>query len=182
MKLKAGDYFPAMHIKNIHGKDVDVPDADAWAHLQFRRYAGCPICNLHLRTFVQRHKEVIEAGIKEIVVFHSGNDELLPYQGEFPFDVIGDPQKKLYRRYGAEKSLSALFNPCAWPAALKGLLVKNKPKMSMMPNGGVLGLPAEFLVDNQGVIKEAHYGRHADDSWSVDEMLKLAAFPPRHST
>jgi hypothetical protein len=42
------------------------------------------------------------------VIFHSSDAELLPYQGRFPFDVIGDPEKALYRRYGVESSISAL--------------------------------------------------------------------------
>jgi hypothetical protein len=32
----------------------DRPDSHHLIHLQFRRYAGCPICNLHLRSFVER--------------------------------------------------------------------------------------------------------------------------------
>jgi peroxiredoxin len=174
MKLKAGENFPPLHVRNVHGTNVSVPNADALVHLQFRRFAGCPVCNLHLRTFIQRHKEVIEGGVREIVVFHSSNGELLPYQGQFPFDVIGDPERKLYRQYGVETAISAILNPGTWPALLKGSLAKNKPKIPMIPNGGILGLPAEFLVDSQGIIKAAHYGRHAGDSWSVDEMLQLA--------
>jgi hypothetical protein len=35
-------------------------------------------------------------------------------------------------------------------------------------------LPADFLVDAQGRVVAAHYGRHADDHWEVDEVLRLA--------
>ncbi len=40
--------------------------------------------------------------------------------------------------------------------------------------GGRSGLPADFLVDGEGVVLAAHYGTHADDSWSVDDVLDRA--------
>lgn len=95
---KAGDVAPALSLLNIHGAKVSIPDPKSkWVHLQFRRFGGCPICNLHLQSFLQRYKEIEAAGIHEVVIFHSPNASLLPYQGKFPFDVVGDPEKIHYR-------------------------------------------------------------------------------------
>ena len=56
-KFKAGDIAPVLSLLNIHGAKVSIPDAKSkWVHLQFRRFAGCPICNLHLQSFLQRYK------------------------------------------------------------------------------------------------------------------------------
>ena len=114
------------------------------------------------------------AGVREVVVFHSSDAELLPYQSEFPFDVIGDPEKALYKRYGVSTSLRAILDPRAWPGAVRGNLRRDKPELKGFPKGGPLGLPADFLIANGGTVAAAHYGRHADDQWSVDEMLSLA--------
>ena len=172
-KLAAGSTFPGKSLKNIHGAGVNVPDSNAkWVHLQLRRFAGCPICNLHLRSFVARHEEIAKAGVREVVVFHSPDESLLPYQGEFPFDVIGDPQKRLYKELGVEASPLALLNPAAWPAILKANLAKNKPKGAI--EGGPLGLPADFLIAPDGKVVASHYGKHAYDQWSVDELLEKA--------
>ena len=172
-KLSAGQKFPAwIAMKNIHGESVSVPDSRGrWTHLQLRRFAGCPICNLHVQSFVVRHAELTAAGIREIVVFHSSDEELLPYQGRFPFDVIGDPQKALYRQYGIETSPLAILNPAAWPAIVKGNLRRDKPAQKGLPKGGPLGLPADFLVSPEGTLSALHHGKHADDQWSVDEVL-----------
>jgi peroxiredoxin len=177
-KLKAGQAFPALHTRTIHGQELAIPDPGRWVHLQFRRFAGCPICNLHLQAFVRRHEEIVGADIVEVVVFHSTDAELLAYQGNFPFAVIGDPLKELYRRYGVETSLAAILHPAAWGAALKGNLSTDKPKMPLMPNGGILGLPADFLVAPDGTLRAAHYGAHADDHWSVDEVIRLGGQAP----
>jgi peroxiredoxin len=175
-QLKAGDTFPNVRLQTIHGRDVAIPDAGyRWVHLQFRRFAGCPICNLHLHSFVERHGDITSAGIHEIVVFHSPNASLLPYQGQFPFDVIGDPEKKLYRQFGVESSIYAILNPGAWKAIVESRRLKDKP--SADPEGGVLGLPADILIAADGKVAASHYGKHAYDQWSVDELLAMVKKP-----
>jgi hypothetical protein len=48
-RFQVGDKAPELNVKNIHGVPLSVPDAgNRLTHLQFRRFAGCPICNLHL--------------------------------------------------------------------------------------------------------------------------------------
>ncbi len=179
-KLIEGQQFPALQTTSIHGKQINIPADNNWVHLQFRRFAGCPICNLHLQSFLHRHQDIKAAGIVEVVVFHSSKAELLPYQGRFPFDVIGDPDKKLYRQYGVTASISAILNLRAWAASLKGNLAKDKPKLPLIPNGGMLGLPADFLIAPDGTIKAVHCGHHAYDQWSVDEVLDLQARGQEH--
>lgn len=172
-KYKAGDAFPPMKLVNIHGVEVTIPNSKSkWIHLQFRRFAGCPICNLHLQSFLKRNSEIEAAGIREVVVFHSPRESLLPYQGKFPFDVIGDPDKKLYAQFGVGTSIFSLLDVRAWPAIVRGNSAKDKPTVD--PEGGVLGLPADFLVNSEGTIVASHYGRHSYDQWSVDELLALA--------
>lgn len=173
MKLKTGDSFPELTLSSIHDAPVPLPDRKSkWVHLQFRRFAGCPICNLHLQTFIKREADLRAAGIHEVVLFHSPKESLLPYQGTFPFDVVGDPEKVQYRRFGVESSVFAILNPKAWPAIFKGNLAKEKPKGG--PEGGPLGLPADFLISPEGRVAASHYGAYASDQWSVDEVLKLA--------
>lgn len=44
----------------------------------------------------------------------------------------------------------------------------------MTGEGGHFGLPADFLFDAQARVVACKYGVHADDQWSVDELLALA--------
>ena len=172
-KFKVGDVVPPMTLMNIHGVAVTIPSAKSkLIHLKFRRFAGCPICNLHLQSFVQRNSEIEAAGIREVVIFHSPKESLLPYQGKFPFDVIGDPEKKLYAQFGVGSSIFAILDVRAWPAIVRGNSAKDKPTAE--PEGGVTGLPADFLINAEGKIVASHYGRHSYDQWSVDELLVLA--------
>jgi peroxiredoxin len=172
-KIKPGDVVGPVKLINIHDKEVDIPAPQTkWTHLQFRRFAACPICNLHLQSFIKRDGEITAKGIREVVVFHSPKESLLPYQGKFPFDVIGDPEKKLYAQFGVGTSIFSILDVRAWPAIVKGNSASDKPKGS--PEGGPFGLPADFLIASDGRVVASHYGRYADDDWSVDELLTLA--------
>jgi peroxiredoxin len=172
-KLKRGERFPPINTKNIHGVPVTVPDAQGrWTHLQFRRFAGCPVCNLHLQDFIHRNDELERAGIHEVVAFHSSNAELLPYQGRFPFDVIGDPEKVLYHRYGVEASLRAILDPRGWKAAIVSNRAKDNPTAGKDKKHGIFGLPADFLISPEGILTDVHYGVYGYDQWAFDKVLQ----------
>ncbi len=174
-----------LHLLGVRGNPIPVPDPESRVHLQFRRFAGCPICNLHLRSFVQRHSEIQEAGIREVVFFHSGADELRPHVADLPFDVIADPDRRYYRRFGVESSPRAVLDPRAWGAILRGMTLTLAGRFrapELRQPGGRLGLPADFLIDTDGHVIAAKYGRHADDQWSVDELLAHARSGPARAS
>jgi peroxiredoxin len=180
-RLEPGDTVSPHQLVAISGAPVNVPDPGQLVHLELRRFAGCPICNLHLRSVVLRKDELAAAGIKEVVVFHSTDEELRKYQAELPVAVIADPDKKLYAEFGVEKSPRAVLNPGAWPGVIRGLgrtlgaAVRGKEKLPpMAPKNGQLGLPGDFLIASDGRVVASKYGAHAYDQWTVDEVLELA--------
>lgn len=170
-KVRRGDTVAPRELPTIAGPHVPLPDSGRVVHLQFRRYASCPICNLHLREFGRRHDEIGAAGIREVVVFHSTAEQLRVFQSELPFDVVPDPARALYRAFGVERSVRALVHPRSWVAAVRGW----RPSLGIRAgNGGHFGMPADFLVAQDGDVLAAHYGAHAYDQWTVDEVLALA--------
>jgi peroxiredoxin len=180
-RLSGGQRVLHRELTSITGNPVRIPD-DRWlVHLQFRRFAGCPVCNLHLRSIVRRHHEILAAGVREIVVFHSTTADLLPHAGDLPFDVIADPDKRLYAEFGVESAPRALLDPRAWFPIVRaiavsawGILRRREAVPPIRPEGGSLGLPADFLIARDGRVIACKYGDHAYDQWSVDELLALA--------
>ncbi len=71
-----GSVVVPRELVGVSGDAVPIPDPDRLIHLQFRRFADCPICNVHLQSIVRRHDEIANAGIREVVVFHSTDEEL----------------------------------------------------------------------------------------------------------
>jgi len=164
------------------GQLVTIPDpAGNFVHLQLRRFAGCPICNLHLRSIVTRHDEIRSHGIREVVVFHSTAAELAKHQADLPFPLIADPERELYRRLGAGRGPGSLLSTRALRAAIAGqtaALGNRSTKRGALgpikPTGGRLGLPADFLIAPDGRVAALKYGQHAYDQWTVDELLDHA--------
>ncbi|MEU5883329.1 peroxiredoxin-like family protein [Spirillospora sp. NPDC047279] len=185
MRLEPGAVIETRELAPVIGRLVTVPGPDRLVHLQFRRFAGCPVCNLHLRSIARRHDEIEAAGVREVVVFHSSADDLREYTGDLPFAVIADPGKRLYREFGVESSHRALLDPRAWGTILRavarttwGTLRRRERSPDLMPAGGRWGLPGDFLIGPDGRVLAVKYGEHAYDQWSVDELLALAAAAP----
>jgi hypothetical protein len=91
-----------------------------------------------------------------------------------PFAVIADPVRKLYKEFGVESSIRSILRPAAWRAAARGFRW-HKVGGALAPRENHLGQPADFLIGADGTVLARKYGVHADDQWSVDEVLELAA-------
>ncbi|MBA8827523.1 peroxiredoxin [Saccharopolyspora lacisalsi] len=181
-RFEAGDAVAPRELTTILGERIRVPDPEALVHLQFRRFAGCPICNVHLRSVAARHDEIVAAGIREVAVFHSSVEDMVPHQAALPFAAVADPGRTLYVALGVESSLWAVLHPRALLAGLRpaALSVVARGKRAGGRTGlargeTALGLPADFLLTPEGLVRAVHYGDHANDQWSVDELLALAA-------
>jgi AhpC/TSA family len=166
-----------LELRSVTGEQIHVPDPERLVHLQFRRFAGCPICNLHLQSIVQRHNEIKAAGIREVAFFHSPADELAKHTAELPFVTVADPDKRYYRQFGVESSPRAILHPRAWGASIRGMALTIRGRFrapTVHQDGGHLGLPADFLIDSNGRVIAEKRGTHAYDQWSVDELLAHA--------
>jgi peroxiredoxin len=172
--LNVGDKVKERKLTTIDGTDVAVPSSDATVHLQFRRFAGCPICSLHMREVARRHQEITDAGVVEVVLFHSAAEELRRYQADLPFAVVADPDRKVYKEFGVESSFLSLLHPRAIRAAARGFRWSGVAG-AIAPREDHTGKPADFLIGADGTVRACKYGVHPDDQWSVDEILELAA-------
>lgn len=139
-----------------------------------RRYAGCPVCSLHLRSFTRRKDELELAGVREVVAFHSSAEELRKVHTALPFDVVPDPARRLYRALGVTTSPLALLDPRGLFAVARATAARASSNPAAGMWDGSFGLPADFLVSPDGILRALKYGVHADDQWSIDEVLALA--------
>lgn len=184
-RYQPGDRLSPQRLQSVSGGAVDIPDPARLVHLQFRRFAGCPVCDLHLRSVVRRHDELVARGVREVVVFHSSAEELRAFGAhELPFPVIADPGKRLYAAFGVRSARAALTDPRVWLAILRGigatlwLTLRGKTPLRVpSAAGGRLGLPADFLIASDGRIIACKYGEHAFDQWSPDELIQRVEGP-----
>jgi hypothetical protein len=92
-----------------------------------------------------------------------------------PFDVVPDPTKALYDALGVGTSPRAVLDPRVWVTAARAVASGASADPTAGRSDGSFGLPADFLVAPDGRVVAVKYGVHADDQWSFDEVLALAA-------
>lgn len=175
-RRKTGDVVAPRTLESIQGDAVQIPHPDRVTHLQFRRYSGCPVCNLHVRTFMRRHDELAARGVQPVAVFHSSRAKMVKRFPATPLPLVADPERKLYREFGVGTSIRGVVNIDILANATRGLV-----RHGMRPpelGESIWGLPADFLIDHDGRILAAKYGTHADDHWEFDEVVALAAARP----
>ncbi|MDV6013602.1 peroxiredoxin-like family protein [Haloechinothrix sp. LS1_15] len=177
--LREGDVLDRRKLVGIDGELVHLPDPQRRVHLQFRRYAGCPICHLHLRSIASRHEEIRAANVCEVVVFHSSAETMRRYHDDMPYTAIADPERHLYAEFGVTTSPRAFLDPRGWASAMRGVVHQRSLRGAVGDGETHLGLPADFLIDPDGTVLAAKYGAYADDQWSVDELLELAGLGKR---
>jgi peroxiredoxin len=181
-RLSPGDRLDPLSLLTIAGNRLLVPNGEDLIHVHLLRFAGCPVCTLHVHAFTGRHGEIERAGVRTVLVYPSTRQELARYQAELPFDVVADPERLLFRRMGAESSVRALLDPRAWgpstTAIVRAIATAARGRRSiapLRPNGGRLGLPADLLIAPGGEVVASKYGAHAADHWTVDEVIIEAA-------
>ncbi len=169
-RWKAGDTVSARVLVASDDSRVAIPPVTGWTHLQFRRFAGCPICSLHLAKLSSRRAEIEAAGVAEVVVFRSSNDALRLYHAEVPFACVADPEGVVYEEFGVRSSPRSLLHPRAMVMYMQGVAAAGS-LLGSFSKDDHLGLPADFLVGREGRLAAVHYGEHADDGWLVDDLL-----------
>lgn len=72
------------------------------------------------------------------------------------FIIVSDIKKELYNHFGVQSSWKSLINKSVVNQAIKGLSIK--PFINPEKLESELLLPADFLIDEQGMIIALHYG------------------------
>jgi peroxiredoxin len=169
MKMQVGQKVDPFQVSG--SKSLSIPLLTAkYTHLQFRRWAGCPICSTHMADFRRNGTKVKAAGIDEVIFFHSPRSQIAEFQQDFPFELIADQEKVFYRKFGVESSVLFFANIKTLWAAIKGLFSGN---FNLKLGGGITGLPADILLDQGGTVVAVKYGKDAYDQWSADDLIEI---------
>jgi len=174
MKLIKGNKAPEFITEDIQNKSVDVFESSKWTFLSFHRFAACPFCNMRTHELIQACDSLQAMDINIISVWPSSTENMLKFVGNetSPFPLVSDVEKVIYKKYGVTKSSK--------PAMLK-LLVRPNLVMKAMKykyNDQVIDadmalFPAEFLINPEGIVKVAYYGKHFGDHLPVEKILAL---------
>ncbi|MBX2843001.1 MAG: AhpC/TSA family protein [Flammeovirgaceae bacterium] len=167
---------PIFNLKDVFGRSINLEDYKGKkVFIAFFRHAGCPFCNLRVHFLQKKHEELRAKNLEMIFFFESPEKVLLnsTFHKEIsPIPLIADPEKIWYETYGIENSKSKSmkshlthFIQTAVKAKLKGL-----PLHLMAENESINTIPAEFLVDENLIIRKIHYAKGLNDRMSMDHI------------
>lgn len=175
-RLRPGTTVPSF--QGVTTRGTEVTDGSLRGRpvlLQFHRYATCPACFLSVHEFTRRFGELRDEGLDLVAFFYSPPEELAEAFRELApdFEIVGDPDRTIYDRFGVERSHWKLLDPRTMIAVGAGWSKGAQfSPISSFVNEDTAGVPADFLVDAEGVLRHVHYGRHTADSMRVDEVLQ----------
>jgi peroxiredoxin len=174
MKLKTQTTAPAFSAESLSGKTVSLEDyKNKNLLVKFYRFATCPVCNLHLRNFVKQYDELKKEGLEVVIIYHSPKWRMEKnFPQDIPFELLSDPGKNIFRKYGVESSLAGMFS---WRLMRDYMLALKAgyPTGMLSHDGGVMGHPADFIINKQGKIVFAHYGKNYADSLSIKQVIDV---------
>lgn len=175
-KIKEGQVAPIFLVVDSKGDTINIEKYKGKkVFLAFFRYASCPVCNFRMNEIIQNYEAIQAKGYEFIAVFESNNQTLQQYltETQVPFPIVGDPNLVLYKKYGVQKSfwrmVGSMFNKKTRSNLKEGkVLVKGK---NLKRDGQMSRIPADFLIDENGVITKAYYGTTIGDHLPLEIIL-----------
>jgi thioredoxin-dependent peroxiredoxin len=176
-KVKAGNALPHFETSDINGNRIRSADLQNQKTLiAFFRYVGCPVCNFRVHQLLNHADQLNNKGIRVIAIYESSNETLRNFIADtpMPFTIIGDPDLMLYKTFGLEKSwikmMGSLFKKQSINAMRAGRQLYNR---TYKRDGNLNRLPADFLIDDRGIIIKSYYGTDIGDHLPIADILKL---------
>lgn len=164
MRLTTPIKAPEFAVRDVHGHPVRLADYHGRRVLvSFFRDARCPFCNFRIYELTHRYTDWQKRNLEVLAFFSSEPAAVREHVAKYPrpFTIIGDPELEVYARYRVERS---------WLALLRGMMWRMPRMFRGMRRGGGMTLgrhknlvPADFLIDEHGLIQEIWYGRDIGD-------------------
>ena len=160
----------SIDLKNYKGKKV---------FIGFFRHAGCPFCNLRVHNLMKIREKLVAKNMEMIFFFESKKELMLQsifHKEVSPVPLLADPEKKWYSIYGIENSLmkSSMSHLTSFIQTAISAKRKNLPIHLMASGESFSTIPAEFLLDENLIIRKINYAQNLNDRISIDAVLDFA--------
>ncbi|MEO8802700.1 MAG: redoxin domain-containing protein [Rudaea sp.] len=174
MRLMAQTSAPKLDLIDIYNKPVAIGTGQRRTLLCFFRDAACPFCNFRVYELTNYSENLSRLGVDIVAVFTSTPEKVKRFVARQPrpFPVVADPTSSAHASYRIERSF--------W-RKLKGIVTRVPTLFKGIRMVGLAGLntnnllPADFLIDEQGMIVEAYYGSDPGDHIALERVELFAA-------
>jgi len=174
-KLKKGDKAPDFVYDTPWKKEIRLSEKvkEKTTFLYFLRYYGCTLCQLEIADIIENYHKFIEKNAQMLVVLQS-DPALIREQvkGELPFDIVCDPEQKLFKLYQVRPAVS-MEDALSARIFDKVRIANERGLKHGKYEGNELQLPALFLVDSGLTVRYVHYSKEMADLLTIDDMVEL---------
>ena len=170
--LKPGTKAPAFMLKNQRGEDISSVDLIEHGPLvvSFTRGSWCPFCAAEVRALNEVYEQFRQAGI-ELVVLSPQSPDSTQKQAtaeKLKFNLLVDKDNAIGKAFGLVYT---------FPEDLKNVY-RNVFKLDIQAlneaSGWQLPIPARFVIDGSGVIRDAKADPDYRDRPEPSEVLDIA--------
>jgi peroxiredoxin len=170
MELRVGVRAPALVMEALDGSRLDCGQPGGAVVVSFTRYAGCPVCQLHVGRVAAAMPEFRARSCAVWMVFQSTPERLQPaMDGWQPgFAAVADPAARWYDAFGVGPKLAGYVYPRSLRALGRAMLASKRHGRF---EGRETQMPADFVIDRAGRIAFAHYGRDVGDHAAAATLL-----------
>lgn len=172
---------PRFALTDIYNRHIDLESYKGKkVFIGFFRHAGCPFCNLRVHSLVEMRESLLQRNMEMIFFFESKKETMLRsmfHQEVSPIPLIADPEKKWYSIYGIENSFakSAYSHLTTFiQTAIKAQQTK-VPIHAMASGESFSTMPAEFMLDENLIIRKLHYSQTLTDRVSLQVIEDFAS-------
>ena len=164
MRLQKGKIIPEIILPSIDGTEFSTSSIKGKPYMiSFFRFATCPFCNMRVHKLVSKFDEFGE-DFTIVAIFDSPIDHLTEHASNHhaPFPILADEKNIYYRAFGIERSVKGMFTGIItrFPTLVQGMF---KGYIPTSFKGNILTMPADFLINPDGTIHTAYYGKDDGD-------------------
>ena len=173
MKIQTPTKTPQISLVDINGNPIQIGNGRRLLLSLFRE-ANCPFCNFRVYDLSNNYPNLSDLGLDIVAVFKSDRADVLEFiaRRPRPFRMVADPEGKAHEAFFVSRSMWGKF---------KAMMFRMPALMSGMSMVGIRGMatgslmPADFLIDEQGKVVEAYYGKDAGDHIPMERIELFAA-------
>ncbi len=172
MTLQPGSIAPTFEHAGITGEVFHSRSlAGKRTLITFFRFATCPFCNLQMNQLIRR-SERWGSEVQVVAFFETPLATLREYQSDrnAGFPILSDAARKSYRAFGVRRSFIGMVMGMVtrFPSLVQSMRQGNLPREF---GASMLTMPASFLIDEEGKVVHAYYGKDEGDHipWEIVE-------------
>ncbi len=172
--LQPGMRAPDFLLNDIYDRPVSLEQYSGRPLIiVFMRHLGCLLTRLHLAQLRQQYGKIQYLGGEVLIISFENREAMrrLVDGHKFPFVVLLDPAKEVYRQYGMVYRKQGRTGNLSTAFAYLRLRLSGYPKQVAGSDTRQMG--GDVIIDRQGEISFIHRSEYPHDLPAVESILKV---------